>query len=423
MKGGLRVRAAGIAAEYNPFHTGHAGQIARTREALGEDCAVVAVMSGSWTQQADCAIAGKWTRARLALMGGADLVLELPTVWACSSAESFAQGAVSILEAAGVIDALSFGSECGETGALERAAAALDSPDYPAALRPFLDQGLPFAAARQRAVEALAGEEIGGLLRRPNNNLGVEYIRALNALGSSIRPMTVLRSGADHNEAVSLFVKGSLSREEQNRLFWQAHPVLSASSIWMHLMDGEWDLMEPYLPAGGRAVLEGNTVSLPALEKLRWAMLARARTMAAADWAALPDSGGAEGLPRRLEKAGRTCTSLDEFFSLAKTKRYTRARLERLLLWAFLGLTAADVPERPPYIRVLGFNSRGREVLKAMKRAARLPILTKPAHARELDGPGRRLFELEARCTDLYGLCLEHVPAPGQEWTQGPVIL
>ena len=98
------------------------------------------------------------------------------------------------------------------------------------------------------------------------------------------------------------------------------------------------------------------------------------------------------------------------------------ARLRRMALWAFLGLTAADIPDEPPYLRVLGFNARGREVLKEMKQKARLPILTKPAHARALDGPGRQLFELEARCTDLYGLFLPQLPPPGQEWTRGPVI-
>ena len=417
------MKIVGIVAEYNPFHAGHAYHIAETRKRLGEDCAVVAVMSGGWTQQADCAIADKWARARLALMGGTDLVLELPTVWAVSSAERFARGGVSILEDTGMVDTLSFGSECGDVEALKKAAAALDSQDFPAALRPFLEQGLTFAAARQRAAEALAGEGTGQLLRRPNNNLGVEYLRALRALGSKIQPMTVLRAGAEHNEAAAFVMRGSLSREEQNRLFWEGHPVLSATSIRMHLADGEWDLMEPYLPAGGREILEGHTLSLPALEKMRWAMLARIRTMTAADWAALPDAGAAEGLPQRLEHAGRTCTSMDEFLSLAKTKRYTRARLARLVLWAWLGLTAADVPEKPPYLRVLGFNERGRELLRAMKRTARVPILTKPAHARELDVTARRLFELEARCTDLYDLCLEPVPAPGREWITDPVIL
>ena len=127
--------AIGIVAEYNPFHTGHALQLARTRELLGADLPAVAVMSGCWVQQADCAVADKWTRARLALMGGVDLVLELPTVWAVSSAESFARGAVSILNAAGVVDVLSFGSESGDMEQLRQVAACLDGGEYPALLK------------------------------------------------------------------------------------------------------------------------------------------------------------------------------------------------------------------------------------------------------------------------------------------------
>ena len=151
--------AIGIVAEYNPFHTGHARQLARTRELLGADLPAVAVMSGSWVQQADCAIADKWTRARLALMGGVDLVLELPTVWAVSSAESFARGAVSILNAAGVVEYLSFGSESGDIGQLGRVAACLDGGEYPALLKEQLSRGLSFPAARQRAAEQLLGTD------------------------------------------------------------------------------------------------------------------------------------------------------------------------------------------------------------------------------------------------------------------------
>jgi len=129
------MKIAGIVAEYNPFHTGHAHQIAQTRARLGEDCAAIVVMSGNWVQQADCAIADKWIRARLALMGGADLVLELPTVWAASTAESFARGAVGILSACGVADVLSFGSECGDVAGLKLAAQCLDSAQYQARVR------------------------------------------------------------------------------------------------------------------------------------------------------------------------------------------------------------------------------------------------------------------------------------------------
>ena len=128
-------------------------------------------------------------------------------------------------------------------------------------------------------------------------------------------------------------------------------------------------------------------------------------------------------LPPRLERAGKQCRSLEEFIALAKPKHWTQARMRRLLVWAWLGLTREDRPDQPPYLRVLGFNSRGQAVLKEMKERAHLPILTKPAHARSLDGPGRRLFDLEARCTDLYDLCLEAVPTPGREWTTSPVRL
>jgi predicted nucleotidyltransferase len=259
-------------------------------------------------------------------------------------------------------------------------------------------------------VQELLGSQLSELLATPNNNLGVEYIRALNALGSPITPMTVRREGAAHNSL------GALNASTPPRF-------VSATAIRDRLLNNNWDWCESYLVPGGREVLERNCIGLPVLEQVERAMLARLRTMTAEDWAKLPDSGEREGLTRRLEQAGQKCTSVEEFFTMVKTKRYTRARLERLALWAYLGLSARDVPDAPPYLRVLGFNERGRVLLKEMKHTASLPILTKPAHARELDEPGRRLFELEARCTDLYDLCFPVVPSPGREWTTGPAIL
>ena len=417
------MKVAGIIAEYNPFHTGHAHQIRQTRARLGEDCAVVAVMSGNWVQQGDCAVADKWTRTRLALMGGADLVLELPTVWASSTAESFARGAVGILHACGVTDVLSFGSECGDINGLKWVAACLDSTEYEARVRELVNSGATFAACRQQAVEALLGSELGGLLAAPNNNLGIEYIRALKVLDSKIEPMTILREGAAHNSIVGVIVRQADGTSREDPLRTQRPQFVSATQIRVDIGEGNWDAAQPYLPPGGREILEGQTVTRSGMEQVSRAILARLRTMTVQAWEQLPDCGSAEGLPRRLERAGRTCTTMEEFFELAKTRRYTRARLSRLVLWAYLGLTAADVPEAPPYIRVLGFNQRGREVLRQIKEQTQLPILTKPAHARELDAAGRRLFELEARCTDLYDLCFERVATPGREWTTGPVIL
>lgn len=393
---------AGITAEYNPFHTGHAYQISALKAQLGPDTSVVAVMSGSWVQQGRPAVTDTWTRARMALNGGADLILELPTVWAASSAESFARGAVELLCRCGVIDTLCFGSETGELAPLLAAAECLDSPDYPEQLRKALEGGASFAAARQAAVEALIGPS-GAALASPNNNLGVEYLRALRSLHSNIKPVTIRREGAAHN---------SLDRTGEG--------FRSATQLRQHLARGEWEAVRPYVPAGNLDILQSAPLADPRLGER--AVLACLRKMTAEDWAKLPDAGAGEGLPQRLERAGRQCQSLDDFFTLAKTRRYAMARLRRMALWAFLGLTAADVPAEPPYLRVLGFNARGREVLKEMKQKAQLPILTKPAHARALDGPGRQLFELEARCTDLYGLFLPQLPPPGQEWTRGPVI-
>lgn len=400
------MKIAGIVAEYNPFHTGHAYQIACTRAALGADCAVAAVMSGNWVQGGRPAVLDKWTRARLALLGGADLVLELPTVWAVSSAETFARGAADLLALTQVVDELSFGSECGDIGKLRQVACCLNTPKYQELVRSYAQQQIPFAAARQRAVAELLGPEWAALLDTPNNNLGIEYLRNLERDGWAMGAVTVRREGALHD---------SLLQEGQRPRF------CSATQLRAYLEREDWAALEPYLPEGGLEVLRDGWNGFPSLKRAERSVLARLRTMGAEDWAVIPDSGAGEGMPPRLERAGQQCRSLEEFFALSKPKHWTQARMRRLLVWAWLGLTQADRPGQPPYLRVLGFNSRGQAVLKQMKGRAHLPLLTKPAHARSLDGPGRRLFALETRCTDLYDLCLEQIPAPGREWTTGVV--
>jgi predicted nucleotidyltransferase len=220
--------------------------------------------------------------------------------------------------------------------------------------------------------------------------------------------MTVLRRGAAHD---------SLAPAGPPPTF------VSATQLREYLAAGDWDRAAPYLVPGGRAVLEKGQAGLPSLTRVERAVLARLRTMSADDWAALPDSGTSEGLPQRLTQAGRRCRTTGEFLELAKTRRYPHARLRRLLLWAFLGIAAAELPSAPPYLRVLGFNSRGQKILRLMKVRAALPVLTKPAHARALEGEAFSLFQLECRCTDLYDLCFDQVPTPGREWRTGPIIL
>lgn len=399
------MKIAGIIAEYNPFHSGHAFQIAQTRAQLGGQPAIVCVMSGNWVQGARPAIADKWLRARLALMGGADLILELPTLWAVSSAESFARGGVELLNASGVVDTLCFGSECGTVEPLQKLAVCLNSDLYHAGLKRFLNEGMSFAACRQAVAEALLDKDTAALLSTPNNNLGVEYLRALDRLGSGIAPMTVRREGAGYHQ---------LSDADE-------HPTFrSATDLRRSILAEDWTDVEGYLSPGSLELLRAAPRPTADMER---AVLARLRTMTAAGWAALPDSGEAEGLPERLVRSGRQARSVEEFFELAKTKRYTHARLRRLVLWAFLGLTLSDRPEQPPYLRVLGFNETGRTLLKEMKERSTLPIITKPAHVQELDDEAQRLFELESRCTDLYSLFFPTMPPPGREWRTSPVIL
>ena len=271
---------AGIVAEYNPFHRGHAWHIARTRRTLGADTAVICVMSGHWVQRGECALTDKWSRAALALSGGADLVLELPTPWAMASAESFARGAVGLLAATGVVDVLSFGSETGELAPLRAAAAALDGPDYPerlgggggpigvsVRLRAGRARGLSFPAARQAAVGA-------DCLASPNDNLGVEYLRALPP---GMEALTIPRRGAAHDGPA-------------------AGGFASASELRALLRAGRAAEADPYLTAPW----SGAAASMAHIDR---AVLARLRMMDEADWAALPDGGVAEGLPARLARS------------------------------------------------------------------------------------------------------------------------
>lgn len=373
--------AIGIVAEYDPFHSGHGYQISAARAALGADRSVVCAMSGNWTQRGSAAVADKWTRARLALLGGADLVLELPTPWAAASAETFARGAVELLSRTGVVETLCFGSESGDLAELERAAAALDGPDYPERLRAELGRGAPYAAARARAAGCPC-------LAFPNNNLAVEYLRALRRLDFRIRPFAVLRQGDGHNAPAS----------------GAGHA--SASALRAMLRAGEEEVWN-YLDPAARPLLTDTAD----LNRAFPAILARLRTMDPEALARIPDCG--EGLEHRILTAAGKARSLSELYDLAKSKRYAHARIRRVVLRAFLGLE--ELPKRVPYLRVLGMNDRGRELLRAMRG---LPVLTKPAHGR-----GEPLLEAEARYTDLYALCFDPVRPSGLEWTTSPVIL
>ena len=387
------MKIIGIVAEYNPFHTGHAWHIQETRRQFREETAVVAVMSGNWVQRGECAITDKWTRTEMALAGGVDLVLELPTVWSTASAEGFARGAVSLLATTGVVDVLSFGSECGEIPPLRALARCLNSPDFSQALRRELGPKKSFAQCRRQAVEALQGPDTAALLDLPNNNLGVEYLRFLPP---NMEAVAIPRRGAGHDSTA------------------EGDGFPSASLLRQRLRSGEVTGVSPFLPLPWK----GEAADMKHLER---ALVARLRSMTLAEAEALPDSG--DGLATRLLCAARQTASLEQLYALTKTRTYAHARVRRLALYALLGLREADRPAAPPYIRALGFNRLGQDVLREMNRRAALPFSVKPAHIPRFSPEAQALFALEERFTDLYSLCFPTPRPGGLEWTTNPVVI
>jgi predicted nucleotidyltransferase len=376
-------KVAGIVAEYNPFHRGHAHQIAETRRALGADCAVVCVMSGDFVQRGDAAVFDKFERAEAAVRGGADLVLELPLRWSLSSAEGFARGGVSLLKASGVVTHLSFGSETGDLAALQAAADALNSPALGSLLREELQTGVSFPAARQRALERLIGAD-AAVLSNPNDLLAVEYLRAVSDLGAPLEPIAVQRLGPGHDQPG----EGD-------------YPSASQLRAWMR----EGRDVSAHLPAAP---------AVPPVfpEDLELAVLSRLRMLPQEAFAALPDA--AEGLENVLFQAVRNEAAVEDILAAAKSKRYPMSRLRRMLLCAALGVKKAD--GLPPYLRVLAANERGRALLHTMRETASLPVITKPADARDMPE-----FCLTADAHDFYVLA-QPDKTPGQDWRHSPIM-
>jgi predicted nucleotidyltransferase len=397
------LRIAGVVSEYNPFHKGHGYHLGQTRALLGADTGLVCVMSGNFVQRGEPAAFEKHARALAAVLSGADLVLELPVPFVLRSAEGFALGAVSLLHSLGCVDFLSFGSESGDLDELKQAAALLAEPGFSEELKKALKTGMSFAAARQIAAETRIGRKLHAL-ELPNNNLGIEYIKAIGTLGSGIVPITVKRIGAGHDQT-------------------GAGPgPLSASQLRDKLKKG-LDILEDLDMAAMIVFREELTNGLApiTIDAMELPILARLRSMSACDYELLPDA--TEGLGLRLMHYAKTETSIRAILEKSKTKRYAMSRLRRMVLCAYLGITAQSSPKSPLYARVLACNARGREIINRIDQ--NMPVITKPASVKRLGDEAAALFECEVRATDLFSLAY---PDPvnssgGQEWTIGPEIV
>lgn len=331
----------GIICEFNPFHKGHKYLIDSVK---GENDGIICVMSGNFVQRGAFAVYDKFTRAKTALENGADLVIELPCAYSLKSAEGFAKAGIRLLEKTNVVNQIAFGAECDDIAKLTAAAEKIEELD--SEIKAELKKGISYPAARKNAVKS-------DLLDTPNNILAIEYIKA-----ASIPCEAIKRIGKGHD-----------SDDE----------TYSASAIRQTLLDED----------------------ICTIKNCEKAILAKLRTMNENDFLQIEDVS--EGLENRIVDAVRVSISLDEIYDNVKTKRYTHSRIRRIILRAYLGITK-DYCKNVPYIRILGFNAKGKEILGKMKKKADLPVISRYSDINSLDDYGRMLFELECRCTDLYNL-------------------
>ena len=468
------MRSIGIICEYNPFHKGHQRQLRLARELAGEDCALVCLMSGNYVQRGEPAIFPKMLRAEAALRCGADLVLELPLTAALSSAEGFAAGGVSILTALGC-DALCFGTESDDCNLIMSTAKANLDPAFDALLRAELSTGRSYPAARQRVIDTLVGADahigpssetqpapnavgadahigppsedqpapnavgadahIGppsenhqpSILSNPNDILAVEYCKAILKQGSPVKPLPIRRTGAYHAEA--------LDPEAPSATALRA--VLRSACRGGHWPPAQGDVCQSCHCEASAHTGRGNpspdwrcavpeqlhdlytSAPIHTMQAGERAVLGILRTLPEAAFRALPF--GSEGLWSKFMKNCRSCASVNEIIDATKSKRYTRTRIQRMLLCAFLGLTAADLERQPPYVRVLGFTDRGRAALREMKKRLEARgsqsgdgSLIELVNAGQTP-PDPAWLALETRAADLYSLFSEAGPRPAGE--------
>lgn len=425
----------GIVSEYNPFHNGHKYHMEQSKELCGSDN-VVCVMSGNFIQRGEPAIVDKWARTEMALAYGADLVIELPAVYSVSSAEFFAFGAVKILDSIGITDFICFGSEAGSIDELQLIADILSTePDkYKASLKDFLDIGLSFPAAREKALSKYLEEtgkitdNLGELIKSSNNILAIEYIKAIKKLGSKIKPQTIKRIANAYN---SDRLEGAISSATAiRRHIWSYEKInktctsdtsqapglqVLTASLASALPAYSFDILQREFSAGRGPVFSADFENT---------ILSALRRMSIEEISRLPYI--AEGLENRIRSAADNCGSLDMLIESISTKRYTKTRIQRCLFNILTGLKNEEFTKfnqfgGPQYIRILGFNSKGRRLLAEINRQASLPVIVKTADFKNSCNPLlKRMLEIEAASTDQYVLAFSSMEnkKSGQEFTR-----
>ena len=348
-------RVLGIIAEYNPFHNGHLYHIARTKQETNAQY-IVAVISGNFVQRGNTSIVNKWVKARMALLNGVDLVIELPTVYSISSAENFAEGAIKIFNSLGVVDTISFGMEASDISTLNNIANVLYSEpkEYITMLGHELKKGNSFPKARENALMVYLNDikRYANVLSGSNNILAIEYLKAMKKTKSTITPIGIKREKVLYNDK------------------YIVDEFASATAIRKMLMTNQLNDISKVMPRNsylklGEELKNGHyVIDLSRFEK---EIIYTLRKMSVTDVAKLPDVS--EGLENSIKNAADSCNTLEELINIVKTKRFTQTRIQRILLYALLGIDKKKMETSrkiTPYVRVLGFNNKGKELISEM---------------------------------------------------------
>lgn len=359
--------AVGIIAEFNPFHNGHKYLIETAKQITQEP--IVVIMSGSFVQRGGISVTNKLTRADAAVTNGADLVIELPVPFSHNTAQKFAMGAIGTLGACGIIDTLAFGSESADTLGIENAVKILaDEPtNVSETIKKLMSDGISYPVARQKAYE---GYFDTSLLNTPNDILAIEYMRACRVLGCDFKPLAIKRKGVKHDSSNT------------------TDSIASATEIRRRVLSN--DKITDFMPQADFNVYDHRILDIAVISHLR---------LSKPEYLSSINEVG-EGLENRFISAAGCTDTVDELCMAVKSKRYTLSRIRRIAYSSLIGLTKeiADLP--PSYIRILASNEKGRKLLKAMKKTATLPIITKPA-----DYCGDAVFDINSRAEDIFALC------------------
>lgn len=409
----------GIVAEYNPFHNGHFYHLQKAKEKAGaSNC--ICVISGNFTQRGEPSIVNKWMKAYMALCGGANLVIELPVAYSISSAENFASGAVKILSNLGIVDDISFGAECEDLATLNNIANVIynEPQEYKNILSHELSKGISYPAAREKAIMMYLNDikRYANVLANSNNILAIEYLKAIKMQKSQLNPVLIKREKVYYNDMRIV------------------DDLASATAIRKMMEQKEYSQIRKVVPKSTYKILgeefkkENIILGLKQYEK---EIIYKLRMMNVGEIANLPDVS--EGLEYSIKKASDNCNNLEKLINSIKSKRYTQTRIQRILIYALLGISKTDIEisrKIMPYARVLGFDEKGKIMLsEIVKSNPKLKIITSVNKFMQIK-PKKREEKLQLEmlrkdilATDIYTLGYKDESKGNLDFTHNMIII